>query len=36
MLTIAGLNKGTMDFGNGKSLTSIPPSGYGFLVQIGP
>jgi len=33
-LNVAGFSKGTIDFGNGKSLTSVNPSG--FVVQIGP
>jgi hypothetical protein len=33
-LNVAGFNKGTIDFGNGKSLTSAVSTG--FVVQIGP
>jgi hypothetical protein len=34
VLNVAGFGTGTIDFGNGKSLTSTQPKG--FLVQIGP
>ena len=33
-LYMAGFSKGTIDFGNGKSLTSVDSNG--FVVQIGP